>query len=277
VLLDLLRTAVKDRLDDSTGCLVSGGIDSSTVTMLAREFNPEILTFTGWYDVPGYDERKYASLVAGPSWIQIEITPEDVEEVFDEVARLAPEPIQGPGMVGQYLVARRASKYVGSVLSGEGSDELFGGYARQAIVAGFPRPTGYDGYQLPDGYPTELEEALAYDLERLPDLLAVDDAMCAAFDLEARAPFTDEQVVKWALTLRPVDRVGKPVLKRAVRGIVPREIINRTDKMGFPIPLQAWSKGPLRQFFMDRIGYLPEKPYDRSWWYDLVESARVKA
>jgi asparagine synthetase B (glutamine-hydrolysing) len=277
MLLDLLRDAVRERIDDGTGALVSGGIDSSTVTMLAREVKPDLVTFTGWYDVPGYDEREYANLVAGRNWIQIEITPGDIEEVFDEVARLAPEPIQGPGMVGQYLVARRASKYVGSLLSGEGSDELFGGYARQMIVAQMGRPSGYDDYKLPADYPVNLPDALAYDLERLPDLLAVDDAMCAAFDLEARAPFTDERVVKWALQFSPFNRVGKTLLKQAVRGLVPDRIIQRQDKMGFPIPLQHWAQGPLRQFFMDRIGYLPDKPYDRSWWYDLVESARVKA
>lgn len=275
MLLDLLREAVRERLDDDTGAVVSGGIDSSTVTLLARERRP-LLTFTGWYDVPGYDEREYAKLVAGRNWVPVQILPFDIEEVFDEVARLAPQPIQGPGMIGQYLVARKASQYVSSVLSGEGSDELFGGYARQAIVAGFARPFGYDGYQLPQGYPTELEAALQYDLDRLPDLLAVDDAMCAAFDLEARAPFTDERVVEWALEHSPIERVGKGILKRAVKGLVPEQIINRKDKMGFPIPLVHWAhEGSLRDFFMDRIGYIPDKPFDRSWWYELVESARV--
>ena len=160
------------------------------------------------------------------------------------------------------------------MLSGEGSDELFGGYARQMIVAGEDPPAGYEDYRA-SRRTTRVtwQLRLAYDYERLPDLLAVDDQMTGAWDLEARAPFTDQRIVDYALALPPTERVGKRHLREAVRGIVPDEIIDRTDKMGFPIPLVAWAQEePVRPFVRGRIGYLPDPatPWDRSWWLEMV-------
>lgn len=272
-LLLLLRDAVEDaiRADQPVGLVVSGGLDSSTVTTLALGLDSELPTFTGFYDVPGFDERKYARLVAGNEHHEIEIRPDDVIQHFDDVMANAPEPLQGPGMIGQYLVAKAASQHIRVAVSGEGSDELFGGYARLMHVAGEPMPDGYEHYQPPADYPTDLEAALDYDLRNLPDLLKVDDAMCAAWQIEARAPFTHSSVVEYGLNLPPRERVGKNHLRHAVRGLVPDQIIDRRDKKGFPIPLVHWAQGPLREFFMDRIGYIPDPadPFTRSYWNDL--------
>lgn len=182
-------------------------------------------------------------------------------------------PVMGMGTFGQYMIAKYISQYVDVAMSGEGSDELFGGYARQIIVAGEPAPEGYEEYQLPEGYPTDLESALEYDYAMLPDLLAVDDQMTGAFGVEARAPFTDRQIVQYALALPASERVGKRHLRERVRGIVPDAIIDRKNKMGFPIPLVLWAQEePVRSFVLDRLGYLPDpaKPYDRGWWLELV-------
>ena len=50
-----------------------------------------------------------------------------------------------------------------------------------------------------------------------------------------------------------------------------RNILDRKDKRGFPVPYVEWAQGPLREFFIDRLGYIPdpEKPWDRKWWLDL--------
>lgn len=271
MLVDLLRQAVEFRTHgDYVGIVLSGGLDSSTVACLA----PPLPTFTGYYDAVGFDERQYARLVGKGRHHEIEIRPQDFVDHFDAMCRHLRPPIMGMGTFGQYMVARYASNFVDVVLSGEGSDELFGGYARTLLAAGEPLPVGYEGYVPPSDYPVQdLEAALKYDLDRLPDLLAVDTQMLGAFGVEGRAPFTDQAIVQYALALPPSERVGKRHLRQAVRGIVPDAIIDRTEKMGFPIPLVAWAQEePVRTFVMDRLGYLPDptKPWDRAWWYELV-------
>lgn len=278
-LLTLIRSAVTHCLktDRPAGFVLSGGLDSSTVVRVAQTLGHDLPTFTGFY--PGHpecDERKYARLVAGSEHHEIPITPQDFIDNFDAMVPYLREPLQGIGTFGQYMVAKHvASQGIKVVLSGEGSDELFGGYARQAIVAGETPPDGYENYVLPDGYPRDLEGALRHDYDRLGDLLAVDDQMCAAHGLEARAPFTDPAIVEYALGLPVYARVQKRFLRAAVRGVVPDEIIDRRDKMGFPAPLVEWAQGPLRDFIGDRLGYTPDpsRPFDRGWFHELCRLA----
>ena len=281
VLRDLIREAVYQTTLDGierglrVGALISGGIDSSTVYRLAAD--PEMPTFTGYYADDGFSEIEYARLVKGRDHHEILIGPDDFLEHWDTAVRCFKAPFQGPGMFGQWMVARYASEHVGMLLSGEGGDELFGGYVRLQIVAGEPRRPGYEDYVLPIDYPSTVEAALAWDLDRLDDLLAVDDQACGAFGVEARAPMTDATVVEWVLAQPAEERVGKRMLKEAMRGLVPDAILDREDKMGFPAPFVAWAQGPLREFVHDRIGYVPDpaKPFDRGWWNDLCEASLV--
>lgn len=276
-LIDILREAVAAQCEGTVGAVLSGGLDSSTVVALAPR---PLETFTGYYDAIGYDERQYARLAARGTHHEILITPQDFVDNFDAmnavltgVARR-----QGPGAFGQYMVAKYVANHVSIVVSGEGSDELFGGYARTLLAAGEAMPPGYENYRPPVDYPVrDLAAALQYDLDRLPDLLAVDVQMCGAFGIESRSPFTDQSVVDYALALPATERVGKRHLRAAVRGIVPDAIIDRREKMGFPIPLVAWAQTePVRTFVMDRAGYLPDpaKPFARTWWYDLLSTDR---
>jgi asparagine synthetase B (glutamine-hydrolysing) len=270
-LLGLIDRAIHDRLGPNAGIVLSGGLDSSIVARRAPKWLP---TFTGYYDEPGFDERQYARMVAHPIHYEIRITPTDFVTYFDAMVEHIQPPVQGMGTFGQYMVAKFLSERgIKIALSGEGSDELFGGYARTLRAAGEPLPDGYEHYRVPAGYPKNLHDALQYDLDRLPDLLAVDDQMTGAFGIEARAPFTDPDIVAYALALPDTERVGKRHLRRVVRGIVPDRIIDRTDKMGFPAPLVAWAqREPVRSFVADRIGHVPDpaKPFSRSWWYEMV-------
>lgn len=276
-LAQLIRDAIRERTEPGvTGFVVSGGLDSSTIRCLAPLPGP---TFTGFYlGGDTYDERQYAHLVKGAVHHDILITPKDFIDNFDQMIQAVRPPFQGTGTFGQYMVGKYIAEQtdVRVVLSGEGADELFGGYARLMYVAGHELPDGYENYTCPDDYPQgDLEAALAYDYARLPLLLAVDDQCMAAHGLEARAPFTDPRVVEFALSLAPEERVGKHYLRHAVRGLVPDRIIDRTDKKGFPSPLVTWANGPLRDFIGDRLGYIPdpEQPWARAWWVELCEKA----
>jgi asparagine synthetase B (glutamine-hydrolysing) len=277
-LRELITKAVLDAAltEGKAGVLLSGGIDSSTVACIARG----LPTFTGYYEGEPYDERPYANLARAKEHREILITPRDFVQFFDQMMHAIEPPFAGPGTFGQFMVARYVSRYVDVVLSGEGGDELFGGYARLHIVAGVPPPDGYEDYKVPEDYPDTVEEALEYDYERLPDLLRVDEQVTSYWNLEARAPMTDQRVVDYALSLHPRSRVGKVALKEAMRGVVPDAILARTDKRGFPVPFVQWAQQePVRSFIFERIGYTPTptEPWARQWWLDLCEASYVPA
>lgn len=269
MLRDLIEAAVRRYVSPDVGVLLSGGIDSSTVAYFA----PELPAFTGYYQGAAYDERPWAKLLTeGREWHEIEITPQDFIENLDAFLEAVKPPREGPGAFGQFMVAKYVSQHVAIVLSGEGGDELFGGYARLHLVAGIPPPEGYDDYQLPDNYPRDLREALDWEWQvNLPALLALDEQVTRAHGLIAIAPMVDTRVSQYVLGLPPEKRVGKRLLRQAMDGLLPVEILNRKDKRGFPVPYVEWANGPLRDFIGERIGYIPdpEKPWDRKWWQDL--------
>ena len=117
--------------DVPVGAFLSSGIDSTAIVALAREFNPDMLTFTVGYDVPGYSEIDVAqdsARLLGVTTIPTVIGPQDM---MDGAAkdRLAPRrPGRRPGAGAAVLRGEEAAEHVTVVLSGEGADELFGGY-----------------------------------------------------------------------------------------------------------------------------------------------------
>lgn len=282
-LLDLLRPAVENAFsDDRVNVVCSGGLDSSTIACVAAELNGDepVHLWTGWYDEHGFDERSFSRLVPGVHH-EVEITAEDFVAEFDNMARALLPPWQGMGLFGQWMVAKAmAENGVRVALSGEGADELFGGYARLMKVAGAPLPDNYPrDYRPPAGYPDTLEQALEWEMAHLDDLLAADTAILAAHGIEGRAPFTDPFVTAWALSQPPWLRVNKTLLRKAVLGVVPEPIWQRKTKMGFPVPLVKWAQQePVKSFVQDRIGYLPSKdqPWARGWWEDLLEATVVR-
>ena len=148
---DTLRESVRlhMRSDVPVGAFLSCGIDSTAVVALAREFNPNILTFTVGYDVPGYSEIEVAQDSArhlDVTTIPTKIGPQDMMDALPQIVWHLDDPVADPALVPLYFVAKKAAEHVTVVLSGEGADEFFGGYTiyREPLslagVNGLPDP-----------------------------------------------------------------------------------------------------------------------------------------
>jgi asparagine synthase (glutamine-hydrolysing) len=130
---DALRDSVRAHLaaDVPVGAFLSGGIDSTGVVALAREVDPAIRTFTAGFDVPGYSEIPLARESAahlGVHLTEVWVRPQDVIAELPRIVWHLDDPIADPSIVPLYFLAREAARHVTVALSGEGADELFGGY-----------------------------------------------------------------------------------------------------------------------------------------------------
>jgi asparagine synthase (glutamine-hydrolysing) len=117
--------------DVPVGAFLSGGIDSSIITTLMQKIRGEkkIKTFTvGFKTISEGTEAKQTSDSLQTDHTEIEIGPEEYFKSLSKVVYHFDEPVADPSAVGLYFLAREAKKHVKVVLSGEGSDELFGGY-----------------------------------------------------------------------------------------------------------------------------------------------------
>jgi asparagine synthase (glutamine-hydrolysing) len=97
-----------------------------------------------------------------------------------------------------------------------------------------------------------------FDLKTLlPALLHVEDRTSMAVSLESRVPLLDHRIAELVTRMPPATRFlggdTKRVFREAVRDVLPPEIFNRRDKMGFPVPLVEWARGPLRDFVADTL------------------------
>ncbi|MFL5575233.1 MAG: asparagine synthase (glutamine-hydrolyzing) [Gemmatimonadaceae bacterium] len=344
----ILDDAVRSHLeaDVPLGAFLSGGIDSSTVVaLMARATRQPVLTFSIGFDEPEFNEAPHAAAVAkaiGTKHTQLIVRP-DVDALVEEVIRAFDEPFADSSALPTFLVSRLAREHVTVALSGDGGDELFGGYTRYAELLGRrelgPAPLraalGGVGRRLPHGafgrnrlidlgrtrrgryaatvaFPLATNEGgvLRPDLARLArpmdrllerwfaeaagrdfltqmtfvdlmtylpgDILTKVDRMSMATSLEARVPLLDRKVAEFAATLpahlKQRDGTGKWILRRAIEGIVPREVLEK-PKQGFAVPLVRWFRGPLRH----RVDALlrPDSPiYD---YADRSAVARVAA
>ena len=149
-----LRDSVQAHLvsDVPIGVLLSGGIDSATLTALAAQESPEpVRTFSIGFDERGFDELADARLVAeqyGTQHEELTLRP-DAALLLPTLAEAFDEPFADSSALPTYLVSELASRHVKVALSGEGGDELFGGYytyaadllaLRAAGLARFARP-----------------------------------------------------------------------------------------------------------------------------------------
>jgi len=119
------------RADVTVGSFLSGGIDSTAIATLAKRHNPDLLTFTTGFEREGYSEVDVAAESAeaiGVEHIVKIVSPEEYAESIPKIMWYLDNPVADPSLVPLYFVAQEARKHVKVVLSGEGADELFGGY-----------------------------------------------------------------------------------------------------------------------------------------------------
>lgn len=159
--LSKLSSTVRAQLvsDVPVGTQLSGGLDSSLVTALARkEHTTPLKAFNIRVDAPEADEGPWAQMAARHLGIELVSEPLTAKTFFGLLPKLTwhlDEPIAHPSSIGIYLLAKTAREQVTVLLSGEGADEIFGGYTRYRHLRLFDRihRLGLLGYWLLKAYP----------------------------------------------------------------------------------------------------------------------------
>ncbi len=295
---DKLQTAVRKRseiADVPVGVLLSGGLDSSLlVALLAEAGVSDLRTFSvGFEDHPEEkgNEFEYSDQVVERYQTRHRkfLIPNDqvlprLPEAVDAMA----EPMFGQDAVAFYLLAEQVSKEIKVVQSGQGADEVFGGYfwypRMMAEASGTPVERFARHY-----FDRDHEEFLHtvtpayrgedYTRERIAKLLSEPDAdsfmdavlrmdvttlivddpvkrvdnMTMAWGLEARVPFLDHELVELAARCPPELKLrdgGKYPLKAMARGLLPDSVIDR-PKGYFPMPALKYVRGDFLHFMRD--------------------------
>jgi len=290
--LDALGKSVARRCvaDVPVGVLLSGGLDSSVlVALLAAQGQTGLRTFSVGFesvrDVEG-DEFRYSDLIAqrfGTEHYRIKVDSSRAIAALPGTIAAMAEPMMSHDAVGFYLLSQEVSKHVKVAQSGQGADEIFGGYhwypklmrsndatedyarvyfdrghAEMAQVLNPALMNGDYSREFVDAFFRSCRSATPIDktLQLDAQIMMVDDPvkrvdnMAMAWGLETRVPFLDYEVVELAARIPAELKVkdgGKYVLKEAARQIVPAEVIDR-PKGYFPVPALKYIRGPFLDF-----------------------------
>lgn len=131
---DLMHQSVQRRLiaDVPLGSFLSGGIDSSVVAYLSSQYSPNINTFSvGFKDEPYFDETKYANLVAKKIKTNHTVFSLSNDDLFAEIFNILDyidEPFADSSAIAVYILCKQTKQKITVALSGDGADEIFGGY-----------------------------------------------------------------------------------------------------------------------------------------------------
>jgi asparagine synthase (glutamine-hydrolysing) len=294
---EALARAVRRRLDAAdvpVGVLLSGGLDSSLlVALLAEQGVADLKTFTvGFEDQPEErgSEFEYSDQVVaryGTDHRRYHVPNADVLDRLPEAISAMTEPMVGQDAVAFYLLSEQVAREVKVVQSGQGADEVFGGYfwypRMQAEtgsdldrfrahyfdrghdtllelltpeLAGPDYPSARVGAELARPGASEfLDRVLRLDVTTLivDDPVKRVDNMTMAWGLEARVPFLDHELVECVAALGPELKLagdGKYLLKALSRGRIPDSVIDR-PKGYFPVPALKFVRGRFLDFMRE--------------------------
>lgn len=295
---EALIKAVKKRNDVAdvpVGVLLSGGLDSSLLVALLAEIGvKDFHTFSvGFDDQPEEkgSEFEYSDQVVdryNPIHHKFLVPNEQVLARLPEAVNAMSEPMFGQDAVAFYLLSEQVSKDIKVVQSGQGADEVFGGYfwySQMMKAKGGSRidrfrnhyfDRDHDEYLRMATKPyqgvdhaglyvsSQLEDSLSDDfldavLKFDSTTLVVDDPvkrvdnMTMSWGLEARVPFLDHELVELAARCPAEIKMksgGKHLLKEVARGIVPDSVIDR-PKGYFPVPALKYVRGDFLEFMSD--------------------------
>ncbi|MDA0162462.1 N-acetylglutaminylglutamine amidotransferase [Solirubrobacter ginsenosidimutans] len=294
---EALQLAVRRRMvaDVPVGILLSGGLDSSLiVALLARAGQTGLATFSiGFEDVGELsgDEFAFSDLVArefGTDHHQLRIDRRRLVEALPQAIEAMSEPMVSHDCVAFWLLSEAVRRERKVVQSGQGADEVLGGYDWYPPLLDAPGD-GLSTYaasffdrddagvrallaDAPDedvslafarswfsrgGATTPVDRALRLDTEVMlvDDPVKRVDNMTMAHGLEARTPFLDHELVELAAACPPELKLadgGKGVLKDAARGVVPDAVIDR-PKGYFPVPALTHLEGPVLAMVTDAL------------------------
>ena len=268
--------ALHQRSDVPFGMFLSGGIDSAAILACMARLDAQPLAFTAAFDVPGAaDEREAAratALAVGARHESLLVTQADMLRHLPAIAACMDDPAADYAAIPTWFLARRARQDVKVVLSGEGGDEIFGGYGRyrttirpwwqggrrmraRGTFAGLgvlrdESPAWRTGWAEAEtaaaaGGRSKLQAAQAADVaEWLPnDLLIKLDRCLMAHGVEGRTPFLDSGVAAaaWNLpnSLKLRNNQGKYLLRAWLAQALPAAR-PFAPKQGFTVPVGAW-------------------------------------
>lgn len=295
-----LRRAVARRqvADVPVGVLLSGGLDSSLITALLAEGGAtDLRTYSIGFeavDAEAGDEFHYSDLVArhfGTHHERLRIPATDLLDALPRAIHAMSEPMVSHDCVAFYLLSEAVSRHSRVVQSGQGADEVFGGYhwypplatntdndgGVAAYARGFfdrdhaamaallePQWLGADvtrefvtQHFAQAGAHSAIDRALRIDttVMLVDDPVKRVDNMTMAFGLEARVPFLDHELVELAARIPAHHKIagtGKHVLKEAARAVVPAEVIDR-PKGYFPVPALKYLRGRFLDYVRDAL------------------------
>ncbi|KAA6129753.1 N-acetylglutaminylglutamine amidotransferase [Cupriavidus cauae] len=293
--LAALRDAVRLRTvaDVPVGVLLSGGVDSSLITgLLAETGTPDLRTYAIGFEAAGGeagDEFHYSDLVArhfGTRHEKMMIPAADLLDALPDAIHAMSEPMVSHDCVAFYLLSAAVARHSRVVQSGQGADEVFGGYHwYPPLAANTDADGGVAAYRkvffdrtqsemaellspqwLADdpsgrflaahfampGADSAIDRALRLDttVMLVEDPVKRVDNMTMAHALEARVPFLDHRLVELAARMPARHKIaagGKHVLKEAARQVIPAEVIDR-PKGYFPVPALKYLRGPFLDY-----------------------------